>query len=1104
MADVIIEAGSADIWSADTQAKIRATTTGDTITLRGSFTLADQFQILGGATILDLREASIEVAPESGGTACILLRNTDGQPRKESLWVRGGHVTYAPKNGANTASAVVYVLDIPDVRIDDLKIDDVDACNGLLIEARNEKVRPKLSQVQVLFREGSKYEDTGHVAFRLKSNLTFHDKTDNQNDSTRAGTIAYPKLDRRIEFADLTGCKAEGGYYGFDLSGVYQTNLRNCVTSKNARGISIQDTSYIVNVEHCRVYENRSAGIHLAYGSNFVTIKHNLIWSTRASGEAMIQAYVGTKDNKVQYNAIYSSGNPSHAIQGALGGLLAVTNTTARLSSVSHAMLASEAQWDTKVNGTWHSRSRAAENNNGLNQNLENVLDLKDSTFLLENAVPLMGVTSAVIAGEPGKAFMNAKNVTLAQPGFSQFVRVQAEGGKTGGNTDGFHGPIPFEAGGHRTVAIAPRKGNDFETRAKDLLKYGFLLEGGSTPKPQPPTPQPQPQPNPGPTPQPPNPQPQPPTPPAPPPSSGITDAQTMKGLTGTNLAAVITYPEEGGTQTRQWADWIAFFEFTDGNVTKYPDQVQVPQWDGDRGFPAIILPKNGHLATANWSDLTRTYVTLNGGKGYVGSHSTIPGVQWYARGEGMKIANPAVAKDQKTGKAVVVNENPATLPDTVGSIAPSGYATYVWVSDRATKTFQFVAIRNGEAVPTPEAFVFNPSILFTDPKLFPAIVWEGEGFPNDEKLRNMSITWATVPAEYSGRVGPHNAGSKLSLANDAQSQLVTEGGQKVSIVASSVTKWFPKEPSAGGGGHPQPQPGPGTSGRDRVAKAIRGVGRGHELNGNVPIPWFTDAAGRSLRPNSPDPTHHAQASGGSTSGGGMQRYSDIKVGSQLYNHNGLFLWGGAPTSVRGSDKVLDLFNTWYVLLPCYGWSYNPNTHVHIREARVYVLPKGQTRWVLAAKNTGRAIGDWANDYLNNMSTPQSAWRIGTHTNEYADILCPTKPENITHGGSTDFPGSDYLKTGSWDGILYELDARLAPDAPDNAKVAIQVGLDRKATGVAMGPGGFYPGAFLSNLRMLSKQWQTFSCVNAVSGQDSDKGGPQVDDARLLNTTFPD
>ena len=1097
MADVIIDAGVDNIWSSEVQTKIRATETGDTITLKGNFTLQDQFQILGGATILDLTQCNIEVAPGEGQTACLLLRNTDGQPRKETLWVKakGCEITYNPGAKAVPATAVLYIIDIPDVRVDGLTIKDVDQCNGIVVEARSEQVNPVFTNCSVKFKEGSDYAHSEHVAWRFKSKLLFASNTDNQNDSTRAGRIAGPSGHAQVQYLYLTNCTAEGGYYGFDLSGVVRGRILNCVVSNNMRGMSLQDTTYAVSVEHCRVYENESAGIHLAYGTNGCFIQNCLVWSTRASGEAMMQAYVGTKSNTFRNNAVYSSGNPTHAFQGALGEFLWVENCTARLSSVAHAVVASEAQWDTTVNGTWHSRSRAAANQNGLNQSLDNYVSVKNSTLLLESGIPLMSVTSSVIPDAPGKAITKFDNATLAQPGLSQLVRVQAKDGQTLPMPGGAHGPIPQEAGGSMNIVVTGRAGNDFETRATGLHRFGFKPVGGGTP-----TPQPSPQPNPSPTPQPPAPTPN-------PPNTGITDEQTMKGLKGTNLAAVITYPEEGGVQTRQWADWIAFFEFTDGKVTKYPDQVQVPQWDGDKGFPAIILPKNGTLTTADWPDLTRTYVTLNGAKGYVGSHSTISGVQWYARGDGMKIANPAIAKDQKTGKAVAVTENPPTLPNTVGSVAPSGYATFVWVKDLATKTFQFVAIRNGEAVPIPAGDFFTKSITFTDPKNFPCIIWDGDGFPNDDKLRNMAHTWATVPVEFSGRVGPHNAGDKLSIANPARTKLMTAGGTTVDIVDSSVTAWFPQAPNAGGGSGgvtPPPPSGPGTSGRERVARAIRGVGKGHELSGAVPIPWFTDAAGRNLRAGSPQPGVHAQATGGSTQLGGVQRFSDVTHGSLYSNESGLFLWGGAPTNMRGSDKVLDLFNTWYVLMPCYGWNYNPNTHVHIRESRVYVLPKGQTRWVLAAKQTGRAIGNWANDFLNDMKTSQSAWRVGTNTNEYADILCPTVPQNITHGGSTDFPGSEYLKTGSWDGLLYEIDARLAPGTQADAKVAIQVGLDRKATGVGKGPWDFYPGAYLSNLRLLSTEWQTFSCVNAISGQDSGSGGIQVADARLLNTTFPD
>lgn len=596
----------------------------------------------------------------------------------------------------------------------------------------------------------------------------------------------------------------------------------------------------------------------------------------------------------------------------------------------------------------------------------------------------------------------------------------------------------------------------------------------------------------------------------------------TMKGLRGTNLVAVITYPEEGGIQTRQWADWIAFFEFKDGSVSKWPDQVQVPQWTGDKGFPAIILPKNGSLATADWSELTRTYVTLNSEKGYVGSHSTISGVQWYARNEGMRIANPAIAKDQKTGQAVVVNESPQTLPDTVGSIAPSGYATFVWVSNVTNNTIQFVTIRNGEAVLYPSSTKFIESITFTDPKLFPAIVWEGEGFPNDDKLRNMSITWATVGIFASGKGGPLVGGSSVSLANSAKSQLVTAGGQKLNIVDSSVTKWFPKKPGSNADqGAPDPgQSGGGSSGgsstsRDRVANAIAGVQLGHHLGSLYPIPWFTGPGQRRDRaPNV------GQALGGSVVMGAAKTYREMQ-GSALWNSN----MDGSETRasmLSVADRRFDAYNTWYVAMACNGWTWNANAMYQVRRARVYVLPKGQTKFQKVYDENGSSVlGTWCSDFAWDMgSNPAGNWNgtgikvypDGSYGNVRKDLQVSrsggiathriaTRPELVSHGGSNDVfvPG---LRDIDYDGILVEYEARLHPDWT-HAKIAFQMGMDAKINGHNP-PGGWFVGMGLSNLRLLTPDWQTFRWCNAKSGQDSGRGGIACDDARLLSATLPD
>lgn len=1097
MADVTINAGTDDIWSSETQAKIRATETGDTITLVGNFTLRDQFQILGGATTLDLTGCNIEVAPLEGQTACLLLRNTDGQPRKETLWVKakGCEITYNPGAKANPATAVLYIIDIPNVRVDGLTIKDVDQCNGIVVEARSEIVSPVFTNCSVKFKDGSDYAHSEHVAWRFKSKLLFATDTNNQNDSTRAGRIAGPSGHAQVEYLYLTNCTAEGGYYGFDLSGVVRGRILNCVVSNNMRGMSLQDKTYAVSVEHCRVYENESAGIHLAYGSEYCLIANCLVWSTRATGEALMQAYVGTKSNTFRNNAVFSSGNPTHAFQGALGEFLWVENCTARVSSVAHAVVASEAQWDTNVNGTWHSRSRAAANQNGLNQNLDNYVSVKNSTLLLESGIPLMSVTSAVLADGQGKATTKFDNATLAQPGLSQLVRVQAKDGQTLPMPGGMHGPIPQEAGGSMNIVVTGRTGNDFETRATGLHRFGFKPVGGGTPAPQPPTHQPGPTPQP----QPPTPQPQPPTPPAP----GISEESTLAGLKGTNLVAVITYPEEAGIQTRQWADWVAFFEVTDGEVTKWPDNITVPQWSGSRGFPAVILPKNGTVK-AEWKNLTRTFVELDGGLGYVGSHSSISGVQWYARGPGMKIANPAIAKDRLTGKAVEVTENPSNYEGTVGSIAPSGYATYVWVSDLAKGVFQFVAIRNGEAVPIPAGDFFTKSITFTDPKNFPCIVWDGEGFPNDATLRDMTITWATVPVEYSGKAGPHTAGSKLSLANPRKSQRKLNATTTVDVAEATVTAWFPKKPGSNADAG-APDNSLGGSNRERVERAIQGVQVGHHFGNYYPIPWFTSPGVR--RSGAPVV---GQGIGGSVVMGAAKSYREMQ-GTTLWNEN----MDGSETaaSMRAvADRKFNQYNTWFCGLACTGWTFNPNAMYQIRRAKIYVLPKGQNRYVKVYDESGTgALGTWANDYMWNMSgnpvtqlpgyTAGRPSLVASRSGGIASIKVATRPELVSHGGSNDVtvPG---LINYDYDGIVVEYEARLHPDWT-HAKIALQMGMDAKIEGHTP-PSNWYVGMGLSNLRLLTKDWQTFAWCNAKSGQDSGRGGIACDDSRLLNATFPD
>jgi nitrous oxidase accessory protein NosD len=102
----------------------------------------------------------------------------------------------------------------------------------------------------------------------------------------------------------IEGNEVTGGYYGIALSAAHDFVIRRNRLRMNMRNISMQNGCSGNLVEDNDCMESLSSGIHLAYGSRRNRILGNRIRTSRARGEGLLQAYVGSSDNLFRGNRV--------------------------------------------------------------------------------------------------------------------------------------------------------------------------------------------------------------------------------------------------------------------------------------------------------------------------------------------------------------------------------------------------------------------------------------------------------------------------------------------------------------------------------------------------------------------------------------------------------------------------------------------------------------------------------------------------------------------------------------------------------------------------------------------------------------------------------
>lgn len=1064
------------IWSSATQARIRESRAGDVIKLVGNFTgdsrLTGQFQLLGGASRLDLSQARVEVHTEGTATACFLLRNKRGQ----SVVVHGGTITYSASAATATHPfAVLYFLDCENVRVQDVSLDCSNAnarVHGIVVEARTANTAyAALGGVSVSMNATAL--TSHHNAIYLRSKLVFANGTTNQRDSTKAGTIAGPDPAAHIQRAQAQYCTVSGGYYGFGLSGIASGYLTNCVTTNNTRGFSIQDKCNGIYVVNCLVYGNRSAGIHLAYGTQNCNITNCLVNGGR--GEALYQAYVGTDNNAFHGCVGFSQNNATHAFQGSLGGRMTVQHCAGYVEAPAKALIGAESSWDPTLAQQWHSRSNApVEAATGLEQpSLSNSVTVSRSTLVAGVAGSLASVVSDVKGSGQNSTLTISGNCTLSVPGPEFSIGVGPDPSKVSNSALAYGLSTSVRP---QTFGVTKRVGSKYVTPHAEIQgKWSLGADDGST------APEPE-VPNPG--------------------TGTIDYTGTLRDGTSTKqLVAFVTRP----ASSPQYGDWIAFMEVHNGEVTTWPESVKVPQWSGNRRFPAVVLPANGQIESP-FPTLTRTSVVLNG-EDFLAQHPTVSGVQWYNRGAGLVIDNPNPAKERTTSgsRDIRITPKPDIEPGTVGESSPSGYTTFVWVKGTgSTPDMQFVTIRDSVPVPNPGHAAFTKSITFTSPKGFPAIVWPGNRLPADKHLRQLSRSYVTVPVSESGKTGVFQVAAS-AVANMSKAQLVSNG-VRGDLQDSAVTAWFGEgtvvpDPGAGGGTFPF-SPKVITRSSDMLEAAIDSMTEGHE----VQYPgWVAPAAGLH-------PTNGAQRRGGAITMGGcfVPNQTTGVFRSSLFDSG--FTQEEWDTVV---NKPADTLQLWGCLMPGYSGA---DAWVEIRGQEAWALVKGENVWRPIFRSIQPAI-TWASEQGPSMSPYngdelEALGRSGPPTLPHPTLaggVSRTKtPSNVqlnNHFGQDDHPLSGRIDKSldltKVEGVLGICQIRLAPGS-EGKTVGLQMGFDPKWSDInPTRRGGYWPGMMLSKLRRAETEWRTVAVVNSSSGLDAGRGGVVITPERIMATRIP-
>ena len=179
-----------------------------------------------------------------------------------------------------------------------------------------------------------------------------------------------PRVVKPITNPILVNNDISGGYYAIELSGVHGGFIQYNYMKLNTRGISMQNSSASNEVRYNRIIDNISAAIHCAYGAVGNIIEFNNIESSRAEGEGLLQAYVGSTGNIFRGNRITCNTEgeirPKYMLYCAVDSGSNVFEANYLNGSAKNALIGAESDWSNTINLTYHRSYRASNDDNNM------------------------------------------------------------------------------------------------------------------------------------------------------------------------------------------------------------------------------------------------------------------------------------------------------------------------------------------------------------------------------------------------------------------------------------------------------------------------------------------------------------------------------------------------------------------------------------------------------------------------------------------------------------------------------------------------------------------------------------------------------------------
>lgn len=212
--------------------------------------------------------------------------------------------------------------------------------------------------------------------------------------------------------------------------------------------------------------------------------------------------------------------------------------------------------------------------------------------------------------------------------------------------------------------------------------------------------------------------------------------------------------------------------------------------------------------------------------------------------------------------------------------------------------------------------------------------------------------------------------------------------------------------------------------------------------------------------------------------------------------------WGGLKNQGnlgKYLGRFMELIEPWGVFLEL-----KENTdkrgelRADVRNIQCWILRQGKSTWE-RIDVSGVA---WEATFQSNMSTNTGRAQRLIRGDGYDTTVVDANAGTVSHWGAKQMPWVSNPET--VEGIAITMEARVNPANP-NAKLGLQVGADYKRWNDG-GEWAWYPGAGLSRIQPLTKQWERYYFVNLDTSLDANhfpKPGRTISQDRLQKSVFP-